>query len=470
MTQLWMLGATELGTLIKSGQITCQEVIEAFLQRIQEVNPQVNGVTVTLEQTALSAAAEYDRKIRRRSNALREKPLLGIPITVKENQDVAGSATTQGISPLRNHIAEGDAPHIAQLRRAGAIPIARTNMPEFGMRWHTHNGLYGHTKNPHDHSLTPGGSSGGEAAALASGMSSLGIGNDGAGSLRWPAQCCGVAALKPSQGRIPIANTGTATHPIPAAFQVLSAHGPMARQVKDLTLAFAHMCAEPSSDPWHVVAPISGPQPSSPLPVGRVCGLELDSRVSKAMDLAARMLADAGHPVENVELPDLHHAGKIYVQIMGQYGRLTPQPKRAPVGVISAEYNQFWEAFDAPWSQAQGDLVHDPLMARGEIYAQWHDQLTRTPLLLVPIATIPAWPVGSDLDREWLARWLTQIHTITVVNLLGLPAVAVPVANIAGLPQSVQIISRRFREDLCLEAAQTIEDRANLNLIASKFR
>ena len=182
-------------------------------------------------------------------------------MTVKEGIDVKGSATTHGIASLRTAIAQQDSPHIAELRQAGAIPIGRTNMPEFGMRWHTDNALRGATINPWAPNHTPGGSSGGEAVAIATGMSPLGMGSDGAGSLRWPAQCCGVAALKPSHGRVPLGSAG----PLPFGFQLLGVNGPMARRVQDLRLAFRHMCSRPAADAWHVVAPFDGPPLTKPM-------------------------------------------------------------------------------------------------------------------------------------------------------------------------------------------------------------
>ena len=327
------------------------------------------------------------------------------------------------------------------------------------MRWHTTNGIYGPTRNPRDKNLTPGGSSGGEAAAIASGMSPLGIGNDGAGSLRWPAQCCGITALKPSHGRVPVASSGPSS-PIPFAFQLLGVHGPMARHVEDLELALMHMCSASSSDPWHLPATIHQQESVSPVSIGLVTGLEMDRDIEHALAKAADMLRDAGHRVEEVELPSQKRASEIYTQIMSRFGRLTSEPQRAPVGVISEEYDRFWAAFNGPWESAAGEETHDPMMERGMIYAEWARMMSQTPLILAPIATRSPWPVGSDLDSKWLEDWLVALRTVVVVNLLGLPSVAVPVTSESALPQVVQIIGPRFREDLCMAAAKEIESRA----------
>ena len=199
MTELWKLGASDLAAKIRAKEIKSREVVEAHLRRIAEVNPKLNAVTVTLDDEALKAADLADRATAAGGQL---GPLHGVPISVKENIDVTGSATTQGIVAMEHAIPSIDAPQVAQLKAAGAIPFARTNLPDFGLRWHSDNALRGATKNPWDASLTAGGSSGGEAAALATGMSPLGLGNDYGGSLRWPSQCNGTAALKPTLGRV----------------------------------------------------------------------------------------------------------------------------------------------------------------------------------------------------------------------------------------------------------------------------
>src|SRR5439155_3736167 len=199
MNELNAKGAGELARLIATGEVTSAEDVEPRLARIADVNRDVNAVTVTLADEARAAAANVDRSV-----AAGEPlgPLAGVPFTVKENIDVAGSATTWGVAALAGQIASTDAPMVARLREAGAIPLARTNLPDFAFRWDTASGRAGRTRNPWDPTRTPGGSSGGEAAALASGMTPLGFGNDLGGSLRVPSQMCGTTALRPSRGRV----------------------------------------------------------------------------------------------------------------------------------------------------------------------------------------------------------------------------------------------------------------------------
>jgi amidase len=437
MAQVWELAAWQIAELVAAGEISAREVVQAHLDRIETVNPKVNAVTAVLADSALAAADTA------------AGPLCGVPFTVKENIDVAGSATTQGIAALRDATAVQDAPHIAALRAAGAIPIGRTNMPEFGMRWHTDNALHGVTRNPRSPDLTPGGSSGGDAAAVAARMVPLGMGNDGAGSLRWPAQCCGTAALKPSLGRV--AQTGQ-RGPIPFAFQLLAVHGPIARHVQDLRLAFEQMRVPAGTDPWHVPVPFDGP----PLPkrVSLVVTEDVHPEIAATLQQAAEMLTDAGYRVEPSQAPDLVRANEIYTQLMYRYGRVHSAPP--PVETLaSGEFVRFWQAFDPVWTAAAGAPAFDPMMERASIAQAWQEWMAPAPLVLAPIRAQPAFPVGADLDPDWLAGWPASMRMTFAVNLLGLPAVAVPAGE-----HVVQIIGPRFREDLCLTAAAAIEARS----------
>src|SRR3954466_13253279 len=170
--ELWRMGAAELAALTHKGEVSSREGVDAHLERIEQVNPIVNAVTVTLADSARAAAGEADAAVAAGGPL---GPLHGVPFTVKENIDLAGSATTQGLVAFEQMVPPVDAPHIAQMKAAGAIPLARTNLPDFGFRWHSDNALRGATRNPWDPSRTAGGSSGGEAAALATGMTPLGM-------------------------------------------------------------------------------------------------------------------------------------------------------------------------------------------------------------------------------------------------------------------------------------------------------
>src|SRR4051794_11761603 len=237
--EIWELGAARQAAAIRTRELSSREVVTAHLERIQAVNPELNALRVVLAEQALAAAGEADRRTP-------TGPLHGVPVAVKENIDVAGLATTWGVEALQGAIAPADAPVVANLRAAGAIVLVRGHMADFALRWHT-DGVV----NPRDAAATAGGSSGGEAAAVAAGMVPLAAANDFGGSLRFPAQCCGVAALRPSRGRVPDAGV------IPAAETALSVQefnvqGPIARSVEDLELALQVMSAPDPRDPFHV--------------------------------------------------------------------------------------------------------------------------------------------------------------------------------------------------------------------------
>jgi len=457
--ELWKLGVVELAEAIRSRSVSSREVVEACLSRIETVNPSLNAVTVVLSEQALEAADAADRAI---ESGQATGPLHGVPMTVKENIDLVGSATTMGVPALRDSVPPEDAPHMAQLKAAGVIPIGRTNLPDFGLRWHTDNELRGATLNPWASGRTPGGSSGGDAAALAAGMTPLGMGNDYAGSLRWPSQCCGTTALKPSLGRIPRARTLPDAPNSPLAPQLMAVHGPMARHVRDLRAALHCMSGADLRDPWWVPAPLEWPAPEGPRRVS-VCadpaGQGVDPDVAAGVQRAADALADAGYAVEAVEPPGFARAVEIYFQLIMGHGQAAPGP--VPMEeIVSKDYLRFQEAHGHAFGIACGELSADGFGERAFLAREWSEFLGPDRLVLGPVATIQPFEVGFDLvgDEEALT-WLRAVRTIVVVNLFGLPSVALPTGIANGLPQGVQVIGPRFREDLCLDAAEAIEQR-----------
>lgn len=212
--ELWRWSATDLARAIARGAISSEDATRSVLGRIESVNPRVNAVVDVMADEALQAAREADTA--RRSGAPCG-PLHGVPTTVKVNVDTKGRATTNGVVAFRDLVATEDSPVVANLRNAGAVIVGRTNTPAFSHRWFTDNELHGPTRNPWGKGLTPGGSSGGAAAALAAGMGAIAHGNDYGGSIRYPAYACGVAGLRPTPGRVPAFNpSATAERPITA--------------------------------------------------------------------------------------------------------------------------------------------------------------------------------------------------------------------------------------------------------------
>lgn len=303
-TDLWRMSALELAAAIRSGQTCSQEVIAAHLRRITDVNPAINAVPVVLAEQALAAAQAADRVV---TSGRDLSPFHGVPFLVKANIDLVGTPTTQGARALLGAYPTRDAPVVARMKAAGAIPLGQTNMPTFALRWHCESELWGATLNPWDRLRTAGASSAGVAAALATGMSPLGLGNDGLGSLRHPAQCCGICALKPTLGRIPAATT-TGPADAPIGVQLTAVQGPLARRIADLRAALAVLAGPSWRDPWSVPAPLRGPALPPPIRVALVvdpAGQGTVKQVQDGVRKAACALEDAGYVVEEVEPPSI---------------------------------------------------------------------------------------------------------------------------------------------------------------------
>jgi amidase len=452
-TDIWRMGAKDLAGAIQSKQVSSREVVQSHLLRIEAINPALNAITVVLAEQALVEAEAADRAI---ASGHELKPFHGVPFTIKENLDVAGTATSQGVQALSGADPGLDAPNVERMRAAGAIAIGRTNLPDFALRWHTDNELRGATINPWDRKRTPGGSSGGEAAALATGMTPFGLGNDLGGSLRWPAQCCGIASLKPTIGRIPHATT---IEPVdgPISIQLMAVEGPMARRVADLRAGFETMAGSSWRDPWTVPAPTEGPAPPRPIRIALVtdpAGLGTAKQVADGVRKAARALVDAGYAVDEAEPPSIELAAKAWQDILNPDIRAMWQIMTAMVG---ADANRFMAAAFAVWPVPDPVTTMQSFMARQALLRAWGEFQQKYPLVLAPIYTDVPFEVGKDLTENGVAEILRGMRMVVAMNALGLPAVAVPVGVDEGLPQSVQVIGPRYREDLCLDAGEALE-------------
>ncbi len=263
MTEIWKRSAQELAALIANKKVSSVEVIDAHLARIKAVNQTVNAIVRVMADEARAAATDADRKV---ASGEPLGSLHGVPFTVKENIDMAGLPTTWGVQALIKAVVPLDAPVVERMRQAGAIPIARTNLPDMGLRMHTDSSLYGLTRNPWNLERTAGGSSGGEAVAIATGMSPIGLGNDLGGSLRNPANACGITSIRPSARRVPHAGlVPTADHLL--AIQLMLVQGPMARRVADVRLGLQVLVGAHPRDPWSITAPLAGTPLTKPIRV-----------------------------------------------------------------------------------------------------------------------------------------------------------------------------------------------------------
>ncbi len=458
---LWRWTATDLARAVRTRAVSARDAVGAALERMRAVNPLLNAVTVDLGDQALLAAEAVDRAVAR-GEAL--GPLAGVPVTIKQNVDQVGCATTNGVVAWKDLIAEADAPVVANWKAAGAVVIGRTNTPAFSIRWDTDNALYGPTQNPFSSGHTPGGSSGGAAAAVATGIGALAHGNDLGGSVRYPAYACGVAGLRPSFGRVPAFNA-TAPAERPPSTQLMSVQGPLARTVADLRLGLETLAARDPRDPWWVPAPLAGPPPRRPVRVALLDeapafgAARIHADVRAAVAQAARWLADAGYAVERVPTPSCARAVEIWQALQCNEIRRLMGPlieSHGDDGVRTAA-----RFFVESTPEVTLDEYMKLLAARTQAVREWSLFLERHPLVLMPASLEPPFPRGFDVTSQArMDEALDAQRPQLLVPVLGTPAVAVPTGLGGGLPLGVQIMGPRFREDLCLDAAQVVEARA----------
>ncbi|GAB2607568.1 amidase family protein [Streptomyces capparidis] len=456
---LWRMPAADQAEAVRSGEVSAAELVESHLDRIAEVNPRVNAVTQLMADRAREAAARTDR---RRAAGEELGPLAGVPFTVKESTAVEGVPTTLGTPRFRDLVATADAPPVARLRAAGAVPVGHSNMPTLilaGM--HTRSELFGDTVNPWDPGRTPGGTSGGDGVAVATGMAALGLGNDSGGSVRIPASFCGVAGLKPTTGRFPADHRVLGPDDPGPASQLLVTDGPLARTVADLRLAFEALAGTDPRDPRAVPVPVRGEPLPGPVKVAVVAdpgGHGVHPAVRGAVAAAADALRDAGYQVREVaDVPRLDEALEVYGRITVTEFAPTWPAVRKLLGAGGDRY------IDMAMERTPPATAEEFMALMGVwlgVRRSWAEFLDAYPLLLGPVFTEPPVEPGLESrDRAGRDRVAAGMRLCTVTSFVGVPAVAVPTGVRDGLPSGVQIVGRAFREDLCLAAAQEIEDR-----------
>ncbi|MFF5503197.1 amidase [Streptomyces roseolus] len=456
---LWAWTATAQAEAVRSGKTSAVELIDSHLERIAEVNPQMNAVTQLLAEQAREAAARTDR---RRASGEDLGPLAGVPFTVKETTAIEGVPTTLGATRFRNLVAPADAPPVARLRAAGAIPIGHSNMPTLVLAgMHTRSELFGDTLNPWDRSRTPGGTSGGDGVAVATGMAALGLGNDSGGSVRIPASFCGVAGLKPTTGRFPADHRVLGPADPGLASQLLVTDGPLARSVDDLRLAYETLAGTDPRDPRAVPVPLYGEPLPGPLKVAVVAdpgGHGVHPTVRAAVFAAADALRDAGYDVREVaDVPRLDEALEAYGRItVTEFAPAWPAVRQL-LGDGGDRYIQMAMEKTPPVSAAE--LIELTGTWLG-IRRSWAEFLDEYPLVLGPVFTEPPVEPGLEShDEAGRVRVAGAMRLCSVTSFVGVPAVAVPTGVDDGLPSGVQVIGRAFREDLCLAAGREIEAR-----------
>lgn len=453
MQDLWRLSAADLASLIRAKKVSAKDAAAAALARLDAVNPKINAVVDHRPEDVLAQAGAIDAAISRGEEG---GPLAGVPVTVKVNIDQQGFATTNGLKLQRDVIAKTNSPVIDNLRKAGAVILGRTNCPAFSYRWFTTNLIHGDTKNPRDPGITPGGSSGGAGSAVAAGIGHIAHGTDIAGSIRYPAYACGVHGLRPTLGRIAAFNASLPERTIGP--QISAVSGPLARTIGDLRIGLAAMSGADARDPWWVPAPLEGPlKPKRAALCLAPDGLETAAEVKAAVTDAGKRLERAGWVVEQIEnTPPLREAAELQTKLWlgdGYEAQLDAAEREGDPGALACLRGNRIKVF--PFDAA---AFSKTLVRRATLTREWQLLFETYSVLLMPVSGELPFPDGLDRrDDDSFARvWRAQMPQIGI-PFMGLPGLTVSTGLVGRIPVGVQVVSGRYREDLCLLAGEAIE-------------
>jgi Asp-tRNA(Asn)/Glu-tRNA(Gln) amidotransferase A subunit family amidase len=459
MNELIFLSAASMAERIRQKKLSPVELLEAHLAQIARLNPKLNAFVQLDTERARAAAHNAEASVMRNEQL---GTLHGVPLSIKSSIGVAGVRCEAGTRLRTGIVPAADAPLVARLRAAGAIILGVTNTPELLMAWETDNLLYGRTNNPWALERTPGGSSGGEAAAIAAGMSAGGVGSDGGGSIRVPAHFSGICGLKPTPGRIP------ATGHFPASagpFALIGVVGPMARSAGDLKILFEAMQGPDTGDTCAAPVPLRSPSEDEVRKL-RVGYFEDDGRTPvtpetrAAVLLAAGALRKAGFQVSEFRPEGLEEARRLWHKFFVSGGAMLLRPMfEGREADLSPALKQFLEEAAAE-PALSGRTLLDAWIRRDMVRAQFSAQMQQFPILLCPAAAIPAFRHG---ERSWqvenkTVHYLDAWSYTEFFNLLGNPAAVVPVdCSAEGLPIGVQIVGRPWEEEQVLAVAAALE-------------
>jgi Asp-tRNA(Asn)/Glu-tRNA(Gln) amidotransferase A subunit family amidase len=459
MNEFTFLSASSMAEQIRKRQISPVELVDAHLSRIAHLNPRLNAFVQIDEIRARREAQLLETSAARGEF---NGPLHGVPISIKSSLEVAGLRCESGTKLRAGHVAAKDAVLVSRLKAAGAIVLGVTNTPELLMAWETDNLLYGRTNNPWDLERTAGGSSGGEAAAIASGCSAGGVGSDGGGSIRVPAHFSGICGLKPTPGRIP----STGHFPVSAGpFALLGVVGPMARTVGDLQILFEVIAGPDDGDPSSAPVPLRKIHRDD-LKQIRIGYFEDDGRtpVTSETRAAVRAVAEglsrAGLQVIPFRPEGLEQARDLWWKFFGTAGGMILGPlTEGHESELSPILREFLDWVASEPAHTGHTLLHTWLQ-RDQLRDQFLAQMQVFPVLLCPAAAIPAFHHGERVWRveDKTVKYLDAWSYTEWFNLLGNPAAVVPVGRSPeGLPIGVQIVGRPWEEELVLEVAAEVE-------------
>jgi Asp-tRNA(Asn)/Glu-tRNA(Gln) amidotransferase A subunit family amidase len=438
---------------LEAGEVSSRELVERTLGRIEAAKAELNAVTAIYPERALAAAEEADRE--RAAGPGGDRSLLGLPVTIKDTLDVEGWPTTAGVVSARDRIAPADSSVARRLREAGAIVVAKTNVPECSSDAETDNALFGRTDNPHDHERTPGGSSGGEAALMGADASLVGIGVDGGCSIRLPSHYCGGVGIRPTAGRVP--ETGLWPSTRATGMFDLSCVGPMGRYVEDLELLLGVIAGADGIDPLAPPVPVPSFGPSdAPLRVGfyvddphtvpTAATVEAVKRAAAAIGEAQEIAAPPAADANDVVFGAIGADGGAHIKSVAGDGPHTPR------------FQDFLD--NALPSEVPSAVDFEAQMRRlFDLRAAIRAHLSPYDIVVCPVAPGPA-PLHNQAPAEGEGAkadgysWLNYASTYSVA---GLPVAVVPAGEESGLPIGVQIVATPFRDDLALAAARRVE-------------
>ena len=453
MKDFWKINGYEISALLNKKEVSATEICDNLIGHIEKINPKINAIVVETFEDAKKQAKIIDKKIKEGENI---GTLAGVPTTIKVNTDQIGYPSTNGLRIQKDLIAKKDSPVVKNLRNSDALMLGKTNTPAFSIHWFTRNSLHGHTLNPHNKNITPGGSSGGAAAATAAGMGAIGHGTDIAGSIRYPAYACGIHGLRPSIGRVPMINYTTPDRHIGG--QIMAVSGPLARSIKDLELALKVMSKENYDDPWWTPLPLSLPMPEKKIALlKKIEGLKIDPIISAELDLVAKRLEDSGWVIEEPKAPNFQEAAKFQATLwLGEFRRTGGE---AITKENDPDSNFIYSQMSRRCPDTSLEKFMDSLQQRARISREWNKFLDQYPIILCPITGDIPFPDLKDLESE---------ESFDLVFDSMLPQIAPPYMGLPGLsfatsktkqkiPLGVQFISRKFREDLLLNVGYDLE-------------
>ena len=459
--ELTARSAGELANLIRAREVSPVEVVEAHLRRIERLNPALNAiVTLSPEILDQARAAEADLM-----NDKQVGPLHGVPLTVKDTIDTKGLRTTSGSRLRANHVPDRDATAVARLKAAGAIILGKTNTPEMAIPYETDNLVFGRANNPHARNRTPGGSSGGEAAAIAACLSPAGIGSDLSGSIRVPAHFCGIAGLKPTTGRVPMdGHTPSAT----GLLSLGACIGPLARTVADLALLFNVIAEATPSGPSNRASPLSEGIPAlHGLRVGWYAHdgvAPVTDETRAAIVSAAEVLSDAGLEVSEAKPPAISRGSALWIELFSRAAteqlREFYQGREDEAGPQVLPFLRDEDQSNLAGKIDKAEKVAAAVLEREHLREDLLRWMKTTPLILAPVGAVPAFEHGArrvDVNGQSISVFRAFSYAQTF-NVFGLPSVVVHAGRSAeGLPIGVQIIGRPFEEGPVLTAARVVE-------------